>query len=88
MAKDLKKELEDMLQNMKPYDINEYFAVEFSDDYDEYEKNPKYVPVLEYLNDEFIDIDIVSATIDEGVTALSDRIIETIKTAIRMLEAA
>lgn len=68
--------------NCNPYKINKYFAVEFADDYDVFAQDKKSIEVLDYLNDEFIDIDVdyshtdefdskVKGTIDEAINMLS-----------------
>lgn len=68
--------------NCNSYEINKYFAVEFADDYDVFAQDKKSIEVLDYLNDEFIDIDVdyshtdefdskVKGTIDEAINMLS-----------------
>lgn len=82
MGKNLKEKLLFLKENCKPYEINEYFAVEFADDYDGFAQDKNNIEALDYLNDEFIDIDVdyshrddfdskVRGTIDEANNMLS-----------------
>ena len=57
MEKNLKNKLQE-LKKMKSYEVNEYFANDFAEDYDYYEKERNNTNVLKFLNDEFIDIDL------------------------------
>lgn len=82
MGKNLKEKLLFLKANCNPYEINEYFAVEFADDYDVFAQDKNNIEALDYLNDEFIDIDVdyshsidfnskVKGTIDEAINMLS-----------------
>ncbi len=44
--------------NNSIYDINQYFAWAFSDGYGIFAKEKNNVTMIEYLNDEFIDIEL------------------------------
>lgn len=48
----------DNFEDYGAYEINEYFNSEFGDDYDSFALDEKNLEALNYLNDEFIDIDI------------------------------
>lgn len=48
----------DNFEEYGAYEINEYFNSEFGDDYDSFALDEKNLEALNYLNDEFIDIDI------------------------------
>ena len=80
--KNLKKLLENFLNNFNANDINEYFANDFSDDWDIYLKDNIPVDILIYLNDAFCDIDIDYRDTDMFET----RIKETLRTALELLE--
>lgn len=81
LEKNLKEKLLFLKANCTPYEINEYFAVEFADDYDVFAQDKKSIEVLDYLNDEFIDIDVdYSHTIE-----FDSKVKETIDKAINML---
>lgn len=82
MEKNLKEKLLFLKANCDPYEINEYFAFEFADDYDVFAQDKSNIEVLDYLNDEFIVIDVdyshtdefdskVRGTIDEAINMLS-----------------
>lgn len=81
MEKDLKEKLLFLKANCNPYEINEYFAVEFADDYDAFAQDKSNIEALDYLNDEFIDIDVDYSHTDE----FDSKVIETIDEAINML---
>ena len=84
MERDLKIVLENFLNNFNAHDINEYFANDFIDDWDSYLKNNTPIDVLEYLNDNFYDIDI-----DYRDTNMFDsKIKETLTKALEMLKDA
>lgn len=58
------------LASKSPYRINEYFAVEFADDYERLKKSKENRPILEFLNESFTDIDVeydASSRIDERI---------------------
>lgn len=70
------------LTSKSPYNINEYFAIEFADDYERLEKNRENKPILEFLNESFMDIDVeydASSRIDEIIN-------DTLRKAIRMCD--
>lgn len=82
LGKILKEKLLFLKANCDPYEINEYFAFEFADDYNVFAQDKNNIEVLDYLNDEFIDIDVdyshssefdskVRETIDEAINMLS-----------------
>lgn len=70
------------LTSKSPYSINEYFAIEFADDYERLEKNKENKPVLAFLNESFIDID----TEYDGSSRSDEIIIDTLSKAIRMCD--
>lgn len=78
MEKTLKEILLD-LRYESPYCINEYFAIEFAEEYDRLEKQENQ-SVLEFLNDSFTDIDVDY----DGSEAIAVKIIDTINKAISM----
>lgn len=82
MEKNLREKLLFLRAICNPYEINEYFAVEFADDYNVFAQDKSNIEALDYLNDEFIDIDVdynyrdgfdskVRYTIDEAINMLS-----------------
>lgn len=81
----MEKTLREILLSLKsksPYSINEYFAIEFADDYERLEKNRENKPILEFLNESFTDIDVeydASSRIDEIIN-------DTLRKAIRMCD--
>ena len=81
LEKNLKEKLLFLKANCKPYEINEYFAVEFADDYDVFAQDKNNIETLEYLNDEFIDIDVDYS----HSSAFDSKVRETIDEAINML---
>lgn len=81
LEKSLKEKLLFLKANCKPYEINEYFAVEFADDYDVFAQDKNNIEVLDYLNDEFIDIDVDYSLRDD----FDSKVRETIDEAINML---
>lgn len=84
MEKNLKEKLFFLKANCNSYQINEYFAVEFADDYDVFAQDKSNIEALDYLNDEFIDIDI-----DYSHTSKFDsKVKEVIDKAIDMLSKA
>ena len=80
--RDLKTVLTNFLNNFNAYDINEYFANGFSDDWDNYLKTGTPIEVLDYLNDSFynIDIDYRNMEMFEG------KIKETLNKTLEMLK--
>lgn len=61
MERTLKQVLVEYIKNFEKYgaySINEYFNSDFGDEYDLFELDEKNIKALEYLNDEFIDIDM------------------------------
>lgn len=61
MERTIKEQLNYFLNNFNAKEINHYFAVDFSDDWDNIYIKEKYSnieEVLSYLNDSFIDIDL------------------------------
>lgn len=58
MARTLKQMLENFLKDFDAYKINEYFAMEFAEDFDVFLANGEPENVLQYLNDEFFEIDV------------------------------
>ena len=81
LEKNLKEKLLFLKANYKPYEINEYFAVEFADDYKVFAQDKNNIEVLDYLNDEFIDIDVDYSLRDD----FDSKVRETIDEAINML---
>ena len=81
LGKNLKEKLLFLKANCKPYEINEYFAVEFADDYNVFAQDKNNIEVLDYLNDEFIDIDVDYSLRDD----FDSKVRETIDEAINML---
>lgn len=53
----LNEQLIVFLNNFNAKDINDYFGANFSEDYDRWETEKIDVKVLEFLNEEFINID-------------------------------
>ena len=79
----LEKTLQEILISLaskSPYRINEYFAVEFTDDYERLEKNRENKPILEFLNESFFDIDVEY----DGSSKMDEIIIDTLRKAIRL----
>lgn len=74
------KEILLSLTSKSPYYINEYFAIEFAEDYERLERNKENRPILEFLNESFIDIDVDY----DGSSAMDAKIIDTLKKAISM----
>lgn len=74
------KEILLSLTSKSPHYINEYFAIEFAEDYERLEKNKEDRPILEFLNESFIDIDVDY----DGSSAMNAKIIDTLKKAISM----
>lgn len=68
------------LASKSPYRINEYFAVEFTDDYERLEKSKENRPILEFLNESFFDIDVEY----DGSSKMDEIIIDTLRKAIRL----
>lgn len=68
------------LASKSPYRINEYFAVEFADDYERLEKSKENRPILEFLNESFFDIDVEY----DGSSKMDEIIIDTLRKAIRL----
>lgn len=81
MEKNLKEKLLFLKASCNPYEINEYFAVEFADDYDVFAKDKSNIETLDYLNDEFMDIDVDYSHTDE----FDSKVRESIDEAINML---
>ena len=81
MEKNLKEKLLFLKSNCSAYEINEYFATEFADDFDEFGKEKDNVRILNYLNDEFIDIDIDYSQTKE----FASKVKEVVDEAINML---
>ncbi|WP_295147318.1 hypothetical protein [uncultured Peptoniphilus sp.] len=81
MEKNLKEKLLFLKENCNPYEINEYFAIEFADDYDVFAQDKNNIETLDYLNDEFIDIDVDYSHRDD----FDSKVRETIDEAINML---
>ena len=80
----LKKQLQEFLDNFNAEEINTYFARDFSSEWDIFlSNNQKVEPILEYLNDTFIDIDIDYRETEEFDT----KVRETIQKAIEMLNS-
>lgn len=69
-----------MLKSKSPYKINEYFATDFSEDYERFEKFKVNSQVLEFLNDSFTDIDIDF----DGSEEMNKKVVETLSKAISM----
>ena len=78
----LKALLEKFLNDFDAYRVNEYFATDFVDDWDDYLNNGVPQRILEYLNDKFYDID----TSRKDVKFLERRIKETLTIALEMLK--
>ena len=73
------------LDNFDAKNINEYFATDFSDDWEDYfmkENNSNIEEVLQYLNDHFIDIDVDYRDTKE----FESKVKKTLKKAIEILE--
>lgn len=81
----MEKTLREILLSLiskSPYNINEYFAIEFADDYERLEKNRENKPILEFLNESFMDVGVeydASSRIDEIIN-------DTLRKAIRMCD--
>ena len=87
MEKDLKHELKSFLKNFNAESINNYFACDFSDDWDTYYIHNKYSnieDILQYLNDIFIDIDLQYRDTD----MFENMVRNALENAINMLEDA
>lgn len=69
-----------MLKSKSPYEINEYFATDFSEDYEQFEEFKMNRQVLEFLNDSFMDIDIEF----DGAEEMNKKVLETLSKAISM----
>lgn len=85
-TKKLKEMLNNFLNNFNAEDINEYFATNFYDDWDNYYIKENYSnieEVLNYLNDTFYDIDIDY----RDTKKFESKVKETLKNAIKMLES-
>lgn len=84
MERNLKFVLQNYLDNFDKYrslKINNYFNSDFSDDYEEFEKDKSNIEALEYLNDEFIDIDtdyLDSPNLDNKVKSVLEEAINKI----------
>ena len=78
MEKTLKDILIDLLSE-SPYRMNEYFAIEFYEDYDRLE-NQETQSILDFLNDSFTDIDVDY----DGSEEMDAKILDTINKAISM----
>ncbi|WP_077074661.1 hypothetical protein [Aedoeadaptatus urinae] len=74
------KEILLSLTSKSPYYINEYFAIEFAEDYERLERIKENRPILELLNESFFDIDVDY----DGTSAMDTKIIDTLKKAISM----
>lgn len=74
------KEILLSLTSKSPYYINEYFAIEFAEDYERLERIKENRPILEFLNESFFDIDVDY----DGTSAMDAVIIDTLKKAISM----
>lgn len=74
------KEILLSLTSKSPYYINEYFAIEFAEDYEKLERITENRPILEFLNESFFDIDVDY----DGTSAMDAKIIDTLKKAISM----
>lgn len=74
------KEILLSLTSKSPYYINEYFAIEFAEDYERLEIIKENGPILEFLNESFFDIDVDY----DGTSAMNAKIIDTLKKAISM----
>ncbi len=68
--------------NFSAYKINEYFANDYADDYDIFEKDKNNLAALEYLNDEFIDIDIDYSQTDQ----FEQKVFETLEKALKLIK--
>ncbi len=82
MERDLKNKLNDLKLNYSTYEINEYFANDFADDYDFFAKDENNIEALEFLNDEFIDID----TDYRGTDNFEAKVFETIDKALKLIK--
>lgn len=81
-VKVLEKTLKDILIDLlseSPYRMNEYFAIEFYEDYDRLE-NQETQSILDFLNDSFTDIDVDY----DGSEEMDAKILDTINKAISM----
>lgn len=75
------KNLLDSLTNKSAKQINHYFACDFSGDIDELEKDINLMKILEYLNEEFINIDINYRETNE----FENKVYEALKVAEKKL---
>ena len=75
------KEILLSLTSKSPYYINEYFAIEFAEDYERLERIKENRPILEFLNESFFDIDVDY----DGASAMDAKIIDTLKKAMHIL---
>lgn len=82
MEKNLREKLLDLQKNVKPIDINEYFASDFADDYAYFEQDKISTKVLDFLNTEFIDIDIDY----RDTSNFENKVYDTLEKALLMLE--
>ena len=67
---------------MKSYEVNEYFANDFAEDYNYYEKERNNTNVLKFLNDEFIDIELDYSRTKE----FDNKVKNTLDRALSMLD--
>lgn len=74
------KEILLSLESRSPYCINEYFATDFTEDYERLERNKENRTILEFLNDSFTDIDVEY----DGSSKMDEIIIDTLRRAISM----
>lgn len=74
--------LKKFLSDFDAEKINNYFATDFGDDWDEYLVDDELESVLQYLNDCFIDIDIDYRDTNQ----FERKVRETLQTAIKMIE--
>lgn len=80
----LKEQLIYFLNNFNAKYINDYFGANFSYDYDRWEKEENNIKVLEFLNDEFINID---NDLDiHGTSKLDERVRKCLEKALEMLK--
>lgn len=83
MERDLKTVLQSFLNNFDANNINNYFANDFSDDWDIYLKNGTPIDVLEYLNDSFYNIDVDYRDTD----IFEEKVKEALTHALKLLDA-
>ena len=84
-TKNLKVMINNFLDNFNAKKINEYFATDFSDDWEDYfikENYSNIEEVLQYLNDNFIDIDVDY----RDTKQFESKVKEMLNKAIEMLE--